>query len=198
MLKVGLTGGIGCGKTTVCHLFSAYQVPIIDADEIAHQLVEPGMPALARISEVFGADYIDSAGGLQRKKLRDCIFSDPAAKQTLEVILHPLVYSTLQTRLTQIDAPYCIICVPLLFETNMAAIADRILVVDCPIVQQVARVKQRENMTTEKIQAIIDSQIAREIRLSKADDVIDNAETEVNLLKQVNALHGLYISLSTL
>ncbi|WP_394751914.1 dephospho-CoA kinase [Crenothrix sp.] len=198
MLKIGLTGGIGCGKTTVTNLFVAHNIPVIDADEIAHQLVEPGQPALEHIKTAFGTDFVSVEGVLDRKKMRDCIFSDNYAKKKLEAILHPLVYSGLQSKLTQLHAPYCIICVPLLFETQMESIADRILVVDCSVAQQIERVKKRENMSAEKIQAIINSQIARDIRLSKADDIINNAETENNLAHQVKKLHQLYISLSTL
>lgn len=198
MLKIGLTGGIGCGKTTVSQLFMAYNIPVIDADEIAHQLVEPKQPALEDIKKAFGTDFVTVEGVLDRKKMRDCIFSDIHAKQQLEAILHPLIYSAIQSKLTPLNTPYCIICVPLLFETKMEAIADRILVVDCPVAQQMERVRKRENMPDEKIQAIIDSQIARDIRLSKADDVINNAETENNLAQQVEKLHHFYISLSTL
>jgi dephospho-CoA kinase len=198
MLKIGLTGGIGSGKTTVTQLFTALNVPVIDADEIAHQLVEPGQPALEKIKEAFGTGFVTAEGVLDRKKMRDCIFSDSHAKQKLEAILHPMIYSVIQSKLTQLHAPYCIICVPLLFETKMENIADRILVVDCPVEQQIERVKKRENMTIEKIQAIIESQIARDIRLSNADDVIDNAKMEASLTQQVNTLHHLYISLSTL
>jgi dephospho-CoA kinase len=198
MLKIGLTGGIGCGKTTVAQLFAALNVPIIDADEIAHCLVKPGQPALEQIKKLFGAAFVTAEGSLDRRKMRDCIFSDNHAKKNLEAILHPMVYTAIQSKIKQLTVPYCIICVPLLFETNMMAIADRILVVDCPVETQLERVKKREDMAVEKIQAIIDSQIAREIRLLKADDIIDNAETGAKLDQQVNTLHHLYTSLSTL
>lgn len=199
MLKIGLTGGIGCGKTTVTQLFAALNVPIIDADTIAHRLVAPGQPALAQIRQTFGKALITAEGALDRKKMRDLIFSEGSAKHTLEAILHPLIYSTMQEQIAALqEAPYCIISVPLLFESKMEAIADRILVVDCPVEQQIERIKKRENMTLATIQAIIASQTSREIKLSKADDVIDNAEMETNLIEQVNTLHNLYISLSTL
>ena len=197
MLKIGLTGGIGSGKTTVCRLFASYGIPIIDADEIAHDLVKPGMPALQAIETAFGAEYIQADGTLNRSKVRDIIFTDDCAKRRLEAILHPLVYSTIQDRLLQLQVPYCIICVPLLFETNMAHIVDRVLVVDCPVTQQVERVKKRENMAVEKIQAIVGSQISREMRIAKADNLISNAGLETDLTKQVGALHDLFISLST-
>lgn len=198
MLKIGLTGGIGSGKTTVTQLFAALNVPIIDADELAHQLVAVGQPALERIQTEFGAAVINADGSLNRKEMRERIFSDAAAKKTLEVILHPLIYAAIQTKINQLTAAYCIICVPLLFETQMTAIADRILIIDCPVGQQIERVKLRDQLTREKIQAIIDSQISRENRLSKADDIINNSATDADLGQQVKALHHLYISLSTL
>jgi dephospho-CoA kinase len=198
MLKIGLTGGIGSGKTTVTQLFAALNVPIIDADELAHQLVAVGQPALERIQTEFGAAVINADGSLNRKEMRERIFSDAAAKKTLEVILHPLIYAAIQAKINQLTAAYCIICVPLLFETQMTAIADRILIIDCPVGQQIERVKLRDQLTREKIQAIIDSQISRENRLSKADDIINNSATDADLGQQVKALHHLYISLSTL
>ncbi|SJM94082.1 dephospho-CoA kinase [Crenothrix polyspora] len=198
MLKIGLTGGIGSGKTTVTQLFAALNVPIIDADELAHQLVAVGQPALKRIQTEFGAAVINADGSLNRKEMRERIFSDAAAKNTLEVILHPLIYAAIQAKINQLTAAYCIICVPLLFETQMTAIADRILIIDCPVGQQIERVKLRDQLTREKIQAIIDSQISRENRLSKADDIINNSATDADLGQQVKALHHLYISLSTL
>jgi dephospho-CoA kinase len=197
MLKIGLTGGIGSGKTTVAKLFAELLVPIIDADEIAHELVKPEQPALERIKQVFGVKFISSDGSLDRKKMRDCIFSDDLAKQKLEAILHPLVYASILSKVEQLNTSYCIICIPLLFETNMEHSADRILVIDCPVEQQLERVKKRENMTTEQIQSIINSQIAREMRVARADDIIDNTKTEANLIQQVSTLHRLYTSLST-
>ena len=174
MLKIGLTGGIGCGKTTVAKIFEHLNIPVIDADEIAHQLVAIGQPALAGIRQVFGADCINPDGSLNRKKLRDVIFSDRQQKQKLEALLHPLVYQAIQTQLAQLHAPYCIISIPLLFETDMTALVDRILVVDCPVKTQIERVQQRDNITIDRIRAIIDSQASRTYRKTHADDVIDN------------------------
>lgn len=198
MLKIGLTGGIGCGKTTVTRLFAALNVPIIDADHIAHDLVQPKQPALTEIEKTFGTEFLTEEGALNREKMRDCIFTNKHAKQKLEAILHPLVYKTIQAKLAQLDTPYCIVCIPLLFETNMTHIVDRIVVVDCPVDKQLERVKKREKMATRNIQAIIDSQIDRTIRTAKANDIIDNSTTEAQLVQQVNVLHHLYISLSTL
>ncbi len=196
MLKIGLTGGIGCGKTTVAKVFAQLNIPVIDADEIAHQLVANGQPALDQIQQEFGTDILNPDGSLNRKKLSELIFSDPKQKQKLESILHPLVYQTIQAELEQLNAPYCIICIPLLFETDMVHFVDRVLVVDCPVEMQIERVKNRDHLTIERIQSIIDNQVSRELRKEKADDLIDNSVTNYRLAEQVKKLHNLYLSLS--
>ncbi|MGZ8094908.1 MAG: dephospho-CoA kinase [Methylosarcina sp.] len=197
MLKVGLTGGIGCGKTTIANLFEALSVPVIDADQIAHQLVAKGQPALGRIEQEFGADILDQDGSLNRQKLKKIIFADAIQKQKLESILHPLVYQAIQAKLEQFDAPYCIISIPLLFETDMTAFVDRVLVVDCPVEAQIDRVQKRDNLSIEIIQSIINSQVSRSFRKKRADDLIDNSALANSLAEQVKKLHNLYISLST-
>ncbi len=196
MLKVGLTGGIGCGKSTVSAVFAQLAVPVIDADNISHDLVAPRQPALVLIQDVFGADVIKPDGALDRAKLREIVFSDPHAKKHLEAILHPLIYQAIEVRLAQFDSAYCLIVVPLLFETNMTHLVDRILVVDCPVEQQIARVAERDKLTAEQAQAIINSQISRSVRLACADDVIENMHTTDKLAEQVKKLHNLYLSLS--
>jgi dephospho-CoA kinase len=196
MLKVGLTGGIGSGKTTVAKVFASLNIPVIDADEIAHRLVEKGQPALAQIQQEFGTDILNPDGSLNRKKLGERIFSDPEQKQKLESILHPIIYKTIQSEIEQLNAPYCIICIPLLFETGMVHFVDRVLVVDCPVEMQIERVKNRDNLTVEKIQSIINSQASREFRKEKADDLIDNTVTDYRLAEQVKKLHNSYLSLS--
>ncbi len=197
MLKVGLTGGIGCGKSTVAKIFADLNVPILDADDIARRLVDIGQPALAQIRQQFGADILNPDGSLNRKNLRDRVFSDLGQKQKLELILHPLIYKTLQAELEQLAAPYCIISIPLLFETGMTHFVDRILVIDCPVETQIARVKIRDNLPIETIQSIIDSQVSRAFRKAKADDLIDNSTTDYRLAEQAKKLHNLYLSLST-
>ena len=197
MLKIGLTGGIGCGKTTVTKVFEHLNIPVIDADDIAHQLVAIGQPALAQIQQVFGTDALNPDGSLNRKKLKEVIFSNPIQKQKLEAILHPLVYQAIQAELKQVNAPYCIICIPLLFETNMTGFVDRILVVDCPVETQIERVLRRDTMTRERIQSIIDSQVSRAFRKAGAHDFIDNSETDDRLAEAVKKLHNFYLSLST-
>ncbi|MDD5266578.1 MAG: dephospho-CoA kinase [Methylococcales bacterium] len=197
MLKIGLTGGIGCGKSTVAEIFGKFKIPVIDADEIAHRLVAIGQPALAQIQRKFGTDALNPDGSLNRELLRELIFSDGKQKQKLEAILHPLVYQTIQAEVKRLDAPYCIICIPLLFETNMAHLVDRTLVVDCSIETQIERLKKRDNMTVERIQSIIDSQVSRDFRKAHANDLIDNSETNDRLAEAVKKLHNFYLSLST-
>ena len=196
MLKVGLTGGIGCGKTTVSTLFKELNIPIVDADDIAHALVELGKPALAEISNAFGDKVFNPDRSLNRHYLRDIIFSDPAKKQKLEAILHPLVYVAMQEKIDQLDTSYCIVSIPLLFETGMSPFVDRILVVDCPVESQIERVKCRDNLTDARIRSIIDSQVSREFRIAHADDVIDNPESGGKLAEHVKKLHNLYLSIS--
>lgn len=196
MLKVGLTGGIGCGKSTVAEIFADLNIPVLDADQIAHSLVEKGQPALARIQQEFGASVLNPDGSLNRRHLREMVFSDLKQKQKLESILHPLIYKTLQAELETLAAPYCIISIPLLFETDMTHLVDRILVIDCPVETQIERVKIRDNLTIERIQSIIDNQVSRAYRIAKADDLIDNSTTDYRLAEQVKKLHNLYLSLS--
>jgi dephospho-CoA kinase len=196
MLKIGLTGGIGCGKTTVARLFAELGSPVIDADQIAHELVAKGQPALKQIDQQFDAGILNPDGSLNRSRLREIIFSDPAQKQKLESILHPLVYQSIQAELERLNAPYCIIAIPLLFETNMTHFVDRVLVVDCPVETQIARVRKRDQLSLERIRSIIDSQVSRDVRKSHADDLIDNSESDYRLAEQVKKLHNLYLSLS--
>ncbi len=196
MLKVGLTGGIGCGKSTVARIFANLNIPVLDADQIAHSLVEKDQPALARVQQEFGASILNPDGSLNRRHLREIVFSDLKQKQKLESILHPLIYKTLQAELEPLVAPYCIISIPLLFETDMTHLVDRILVIDCPVETQIERVKIRDNLTIERIQSIIDNQVSRAYRIAKADDLIDNSTTDYRLAEQVKKLHNLYLSLS--
>jgi dephospho-CoA kinase len=196
MLKIGLTGGIGCGKSTVAQAFSQFNIPIIDADLIAHQLVQKGQPALAAIHTAFGAAILNADGSLNRKKLKMIIFSDAEKKHTLEAILHPQICQTIHTELEPLNAPYCLICLPLLFEAQLTNLVDRILVVDCPVETQIKRVKVRDQLSLETIQAIIDSQVSRSFRITHADDLIDNSESGGKLAEQVKRLHNLYLSIS--
>ncbi|MDO9215399.1 MAG: dephospho-CoA kinase [Methylococcales bacterium] len=197
MLKIGLTGGIGCGKSTVTTLFKQLNVPVLDADEIARQVVAVGQPALLLIQQTFGSDSVNADGSLNRDFIRELVFTDPEQKKKLEAIIHPLVYQTIQADLALLNAPYCILSIPLLFEVNRADFVDRVLVIDCPVATQIERVQKRDNLSTERVQSIIDSQVSRAFRLVHADDVIDNTQSNAELAQQVEKLHNLYLSLSS-
>jgi dephospho-CoA kinase len=197
VLKIGLTGGIGCGKSTVTHLFTQLNVPVIDADDIAHQVVGVGQPALTLIQHAFGVHSLNADGSLNRNLMRDLVFSDASQKQKLEAFIHPLVYQTITEQLALLNAPYCILSIPLLFETNKADFVDRVLVVDCPEETQIERVQKRDHLTIERAQSIIDTQVSRAFRMAHAHDIIDNTQSNTELAQQVEKLHNLYLSLST-
>jgi len=197
MLKIGLTGGIGSGKSTITALFSNYNIPIIDADIIAHQLVAPGQPALNLLQQAFGAAILNSDGSLNRKQLRDIIFSDADKKAQLESIMHPLIFQQMQAEYQQQNSPYSILCIPLLIETKMTSFVDHILVIDCDVETQIERVKQRDQLSTERILSIIASQIDRKTRLSYANDIIDNSKSTTQLAEQVKKLHNQYLLLNS-
>jgi len=197
VLKVGLTGGIGCGKSTVTAFFKQLNVPVIDADEIAHQVVAVGQPALLLIQQTFGSDSLNADGSLNRDFIRELVFTDPEQKKKLEAIIHPLVYQSIQADMAMLTAPYCILSIPLLFEVNRTDFVDRVLVIDCPIATQIERVQKRDNLSPERVQSIIDSQVSRAFRLAHAQDIIDNTQSNAELAQQVEKLHNLYLSLSS-
>ncbi|MCI0653307.1 MAG: dephospho-CoA kinase [Methylococcaceae bacterium] len=196
MLKIGLTGGIGCGKTVVANLFKQNRIEIIDADEIAHALVEPGKAGLNRIVHRFGANILDPHGHLNRATLRDIVFNSPRQRKSLEAILHPLIYQHIETEIGQLRGRYCVVCVPLLLETGRRALFDRILIIDCPVELQVERVRIRDNLSDDQIARILNSQAGREERLAAADDVIVNDSDLAALDKQVEKLHNFYSEIS--
>ena len=196
MFKVGLTGGIGCGKTTVSNLFAGLKVPIVDADHIAHQLVQPGQPALLEITTAFGNQILNPDGSLNRQQLRDIVFSDEKQKIKLESILHPLVFTRIEDTIAQLDNAYCIVCIPLLFETKKTDFVDRILVIDCPVELQIERVKRRDGLSETRIRSILESQVSREFRLANANDVLDTTITGGKLAEKVKKLHNHYLSIS--
>jgi dephospho-CoA kinase len=194
MLKVGLTGGIGCGKTTVAKLFMSHGISVLDADCLARELVEPGQPALDRIIQHFGKNLLKE-GRLDRAQLRSLIFADPEAKKWLESLLHPLIYRSLELRTTPFSAPYCLWVVPLLLETEGKKRVDRLLVVDCPESLQRQRVTQRDGVSDSEISRILASQVSRSERLKAADDIIDNTVSLDVLTAQVERLHRHYLML---
>ena len=175
MLVIGLTGGIGSGKSTVAQLFAAMGVPVIDMDLIARQVVEPGQTALEQITQEFGSYILDGKGRLDRRRLRELIFDSKEKRRRLEAILHPLIRQETQHQLLELDAPYCIVVIPLLFESQQDSLVDRILVIDVPESLQISRTMKRDDITTEAVQKILAAQIDRDSRLAAADDVIDNS-----------------------
>jgi dephospho-CoA kinase len=195
MLVIGLTGGIGSGKSTVAHQFAQHAVPIIDADQLAHALVEPGSPALDAIRQTFGDAFLTETGELDRAKLRDQVFHDPEQRKQLEAILHPLVRQRIQEWLAQQDTCYVIVVIPLLIETGMQEMVDRILVVDCPESLQLERVIQRSQLDERLFRAILAAQASRDTRLQEADDIIDNSGSLADIESAVAALDQRYRTL---
>ena len=196
MFKVGLTGGIGCGKTTVTGLFEAKGVPVIDADQVARRLVEPGEPAFAEIIDHFGEQLLDPDGRLDRAQLRGLIFSSTESREKLESILHPRVYQAMSETSRQLDSIYCILSIPLLLETGRQNCVDRILVVDCPIEMQYHRTVKRDRISRDAVKRIIESQVSRETRRLAADDLISNDVAIECLVRQIDQLHNFYLTLA--
>ena len=195
--RVGLTGGIGCGKSSVCRLFSDMAVPIVDADVVARQLVEPGQPALNQIAEIFGPDILNADGSLHRAALRKLIFSDLKYKQALDAIMHPMIYDEMEAQVRSLSAPYCILAIPLLLETQKKYAVDRVLVVDCSQELQCQRVMARDHVDWAQVEAVMATQADRTSRLAIADDVIDNSSTTERLAEQVKSLHNSYLLFAT-
>ncbi len=197
-LCVGLTGGIGSGKSVVSKLFGNLGAYIIDTDEIAHQLTQAGGGAIIEITRVFGPDSLDTAGALDRAKMRKLIFSDSEAKKRLEALIHPLIRLRVQEAFDSVnDAPYVVLVVPLLLQSPAyMKWVQRILVVDCPEDQQIERVMQRSNLSEVEVRSILSQQSSRAERLSKATDLIHNDGSLAQLEKQVHALHQVYFSIS--
>ncbi len=195
MLKVGLTGGVGSGKSTVANLFAEHGIGVLDADKIAHSLYEPGQPAYSAVVAQFGEGIL-SNGRIDRARLRERVYAQEADRRTLEAIIHPLVYQTLAKLAGCMEAPYCIIAIPLLVETRAQGFVDRILVVDCRPEQQYERVRQRDGLDDRAIGRIVQAQASRRERLAVASDVIENTG-EVGLLReQVENLHRSYLALA--
>lgn len=197
MFTVGLTGGIGSGKSTVAACFASHGVPVIDTDDIARDLAMPGGAALDRIRAVFGDTVMQADGTLDRAALRRRVFGDSAARRQLEAILHPLIRQQVERALATLSAPYALIVIPLLVETgDYRDLLDRVLVVDCPEDVQIARVMARSGLTHDEVTAILATQVGRVERLAAADDVIVNTTSLEALRAEVATLHGRYQALS--
>ena len=186
---VGLTGGIGSGKTAVSDRFAELGIKVVDADVCARQVVEPGKPALEQIARHFGGDVLNSDGTLDRAKLRQIVFADENERKWLEALLHPLIFEEMWNQLQSAESPYAILVSPLLVEAGQHAICQRILVVDVPEDIQLARTMQRDSNSAEQVRAIMASQASRTARLERADDVITNDGSLEHLHQQVDGLH---------
>lgn len=195
--SIGLTGGIGSGKTFVARLFAERGAAVVDTDEIAHGLTAPGGDAIAAIRSQFGADYIAADGALDRGRMRSLVFAEPDAKKRLEAILHPMIRSEAERRAAASPGQYVIFVVPLLIESAMwRQRVSRILVVDCPAQTQVTRVMKRSGLSEEQVHAIMASQVSRETRLAAAHDIISNDGSVDDLLPQVERLHSMYLAMA--
>lgn len=194
VFTVVLTGGIASGKTAVSDCFSRMGVPVIDTDRIARQVVEPGQPALKLISELFGPDYLDTGGRLDRRKMREAIFSNPAMKSRLEGILHPRIAEKVIEQVSEVEAPYCLLVIPLYAESRAYDWINRVLVVDVSEEIQLERVMARDQISREQAQSILDAQSTRQQRIALADDIIDNSGDLNELEAKVKNLHEYYIS----
>lgn len=198
MYVVGLTGGIGSGKSTVANLFEQHQVRVVDADQIARDVVIPGSPALTQIVDHFGPEILLADGNLNRSRLRELIFNKPKEKVWLEQLLHPRIRDEAVKQIQQATSPYCIYMAPLLIENKLFTMVDRVLVVDISRELQFERASARDKQSWQNVEKIIASQVSREDRLKYADDVIDNSGELVNLEKQVEKLHQKYCELAEL
>lgn len=196
-LRVGLTGGIGSGKSTVADFFKELGAAIIDTDAISHQLTQENGQAIPAIRSTFGDEYIDHKGALDRARMRQLITADANARRKLENILHPLILEECKTQLlSNVSAPYLILMAPLLLEaSNFLQLVDRVLLIDCAEQNQIARVMQRSAMSEPEIRAIIALQLSQAERRKRADDIIQNDSTRENLKLRVATLHQHYLNL---
>jgi len=190
---VGLTGGIGSGKSAVAERFRQLGITVVDADVCARIVVEVGKPALQAIAEHFGGEILQADGALNRAALRQKVFADEAERKWLEALLHPLIFEELWTQLQSAQSPYAILESPLLIEAGQHAICQRTLVVDAPEALQLARAMSRDNNSAEQVKAIMATQATREQRLAKADDVVTNDSDLAHLHQQIDALHQRYL-----
>lgn len=196
MLVIGLTGGIGSGKSTVAEIFKSLGVPIIDMDRIARQLVEPGQPVLTQIKQAFGENIVAANGHLNRQQLSNIIFDSEEKRHQLEAILHPQIRHETARQLAELETPYCIVVIPLLLEADQRSLVDRILVVDVPESLQITRTMQRDGISDAQVRKILAAQVRRDVRLDAADDVIDNSVDMDDIRFRVKELDQQYRGLS--
>jgi dephospho-CoA kinase len=198
MYVVAITGGIGSGKTTIANQFAELGIDVVDADVIAREVVEPGAPALAAIAAHFGPDVITPDGQLDRRGLRERVFSDPDAKAWLNALLHPLIRQEMLRRCAAARSPYCLLVVPLLVENKLTGLANRVLVIDVDEATQIERTCRRDGVSRAQAQAILAAQASRAERLAAADDVLDNKNGAPETIKQrILALHETYMAFAS-
>jgi dephospho-CoA kinase len=195
---VVLTGGIASGKTMVSDRFKLLGVPVVDTDLIAHEMVEPGQPALAKIADTLGSRFLDRDGRLHRGKMRQAIFSDPDLKKQLESILHPAIADQSRMQIAAMDAPYCLLVVPLMAESELFPWVDRVLVVDIDEDLQLERLMERDDINRNQATRALHAQASRQQRLDLADDVLDNSGSLEEIDSEIEKLHTKYIDLSAL
>ncbi|UCE89611.1 MAG: dephospho-CoA kinase [Pseudomonadota bacterium] len=196
MLIIGLTGGIGSGKSTVADMFTALGVPVIDTDDLARELVAPGEPALSEIVATFGASVLGPNRTLDRARMRELVFQSEDSRRKLESILHPRIRQLVRERVAELNAPYCVVVIPLLFESDQRDLVDRVLVVDTSEELQMARATQRDGAVEAQVSAIMCAQLGREARLAGADDILTNDAGLNELCSLVQDLHQRYLELS--
>ncbi|KAA3627576.1 MAG: dephospho-CoA kinase [Proteobacteria bacterium] len=197
MLRIGLTGGIASGKSAASDCFSVRGIPVIDADVVARQVVKAGTPAIQEIEAAFGKRFIRPDGSLDRRLVRSLIFSDPQKRNELEAILHPRIKEAMLSRLARISAPYCILAIPLLIEADQRDLVDRVLVIDAPRAIQIKRLMQRDQISQDEAEAILNTQLDRDTRVKFADDLIVNDGSQADLEAAIEGLHQKYLSLAT-
>lgn len=196
MLVIGVTGGIGSGKTAATDRFQEHGITVVDADLASRVIVEPGRPALKAIADHFGPHLIAADGSLDRRALREIVFADPAQRKWLEQLTHPLIGQEIVSQIQASTSPYTILASPLLLESSQHQMASRVLVIDVPVELQIARTVTRDETTETGVKAIIAAQMSREERLSKADDVICNDQDLNHLHNEVDTLHQTYLQLA--
>ncbi len=195
-MLIGLTGGIGSGKSAAASMFADLGISTIDVDQAARQVVAPGQPALQSIAEHFGPQVLQANGSLDRKRLRELVFAAPQQRRWLEQLTHPLIRQLVNQQIDNASSAYVMLVSPLLVESGQHKRCDRILVVDVPPELQLARTRSRDGASSEQIQAIMQAQLSREQRLAHADDVINNSASLEHLQQQVQHLHQQYLALA--
>ena len=193
---VGLTGGIGSGKSTVARIFAGLGANIVDADVAAREVVEPPSLALDAVRQRYGPAILTEAGKLDRPRLRQRVFAEPAEREWLETLLHPLIAARIRQRIADSNTAYCLLVSPLLLETSQRQLVDRVLVVDVSRQTQLHRGLLRDQGETATMEAIVDAQMSRDQRLAAADDIIDNEAGEITLPDRVTALHRTYLAMA--